>query len=195
MKIIAIDPGISGAIAVVEQGANNGWSAQVWDMPVRTVSTARRRNKKGLMQNYEKKGVDARELQHVLREAENAFGTQLSAVLVERVGGIFRQDKAQKSPQPISSTFRFGEGAGVVRATVELTLPVEITMVQPTVWKRACGLIGKEKDASRLLVLDMVTKRYLPKILEAELRRKKDVDRADALLLALHQHLDQTKKG
>ncbi len=55
----------------------------------------------------------------------------------------------------------------------------EPNMIRPGKWKKRWGLINMPKDASRLAVLKMY-----PHLLP-ELKRKKDVDRADALLIAI----------
>ena len=54
-------------------------------------------------------------------------------------------------------------------------------MVSPGVWKRQMHLITEDKDAARLLVLELFP------ILAKALTYKKDVDRADAVLIALYK--------
>lgn len=53
----------------------------------------------------------------------------------------------------------------------------DVDQVRPTVWKRALGL-GKDKEASRLKAMQLFP--------SADLRRKKDQGRAEALLLAVY---------
>jgi len=60
--------------------------------------------------------------------------------------------------------------------TVKL-MGIEPNMIQPAKWKRKYGLINMPKDMSRLVVLKMYPG------LEPQLKRKKDVDRAEALLI------------
>jgi len=55
----------------------------------------------------------------------------------------------------------------------------EPRMVRPTQWKKKFGLINMPKDMSRLAVLKMY-----PDLLP-QLKRKKDVDRAEALMIAV----------
>jgi len=73
--------------------------------------------------------------------------------------------------------FTFGRCLGVIEAIL-LMLEIEIVWVTPTQWKSKYGLARKEKDVARTVALQMY-----PQI-SAELKRKKDVDRAEAILIA-----------
>ena len=78
--------------------------------------------------------------------------------------------------QGTRSTFTTGYGMGLwigILATLELPY----TSVRPGVWKRSLAL-GKDKEASRLRAIQLFP--------GAELRRKKDHGRAEALLLAYY---------
>ena len=85
-------------------------------------------------------------------------------------------EQAQAMPkQGVSSTFKTGYGYGVIIGVLaSLGIPYET--VTPSVWKRAMGLQGKDKDASRSLA-----RCYWP---DAPLSRVKDHGRAEALLIA-----------
>lgn len=65
---------------------------------------------------------------------------------------------------------------GVVATAMTLDCPVEI--VSPLKWKRALGLIGKDKEASRAKALKLYP------TLADMLKRKMDHNRAEAVLLA-----------
>lgn len=79
--------------------------------------------------------------------------------------------------QGSSSTFRFGESFGVIRGVLG-GLGIQFIEVRPDRWKRYLGLTGKEKDEARILAI----KRH-PEA-APYLQRKKDIGRADALLIA-----------
>lgn len=66
---------------------------------------------------------------------------------------------------------------GRIEAVLEL-LRVQVHAVPPRVWQRALGLAGKDKDASLALA------RQLFPSAETYLKRKKDHNRGEALLLA-----------
>ena len=76
--------------------------------------------------------------------------------------------------QGVSSTWTTGYGFGVwLGVLAALALPH--TRVRPAIWKRAMGL-GKDKEQARLRAIQLFP--------SADLRRKKDHGRAEALLLA-----------
>lgn len=80
--------------------------------------------------------------------------------------------------QGVSSTFKFGMSYGVMLGF--FGRHHRITHVAPTEWKSTFRLNGKDKDAARALAIELWPA-------QAELfRRKKDIGRADAALIALH---------
>lgn len=85
-------------------------------------------------------------------------------------------EKQQAMPkQGVSSTFTTGFGYGqLIGILAALRIPYH--EVSPAVWKRAMGLQGKDKSASRALARSLFP--------TAELHRVKDHGRAEALLIA-----------
>ena len=78
--------------------------------------------------------------------------------------------------QGLSSTFKFGMGVGIIHGVAgALRLPV--TLVSPPQWKQFHSLYGPNKEASRALAI-----RKWPEH-NHRLDRKKDADRAEALLM------------
>ena len=77
--------------------------------------------------------------------------------------------------QGLSSTFKFGMGVGIIHG-VAGALRLPLTLVTPTQWK-AFHSLGKEKEAARALAV-----RKWPQH-NHRLDRKKDADRAEALLI------------
>lgn len=75
------------------------------------------------------------------------------------------------------ASFKLGMNTGIVVGVVG-SLRHPLVRIRPVDWKRANGLIGKEKDASRHLA------RELWPHMQDHLKRKLDVDRADAMLIA-----------
>lgn len=85
-------------------------------------------------------------------------------------------EQAQAMPrQGVSSTFKTGYGYGVIIGVLAAT-GIPYRTVTPAVWKRAMGLQGKDKEASRALARSLWP--------TAPLGRVKDHGRAEALLLA-----------
>jgi len=114
--------------------------------------------------------VDPLVLSEKLRELMGQHpGAYVFAVL-EQVSGM--------RGQGVSSTFRFGQADGVVRGVLG-ALGIGSIEVHPQVWKRYLRLTGMDKDAARTYVIER-----FPELAE-QLKRKKDVGRADALLIGL----------
>ena len=154
--IIGIDPGQTGALAVLSGGG--AYLDLVFDMPVTT-----RLSGKG-------KEVNAYLLADFLLEMKQQGTEELKAV-VERVHAMPGQGS--------TSMFNFGRSLGVIEGVLSgLNIPVQ--WVTPQAWKKKFGLIKKEKDAARALVLSMYPER------SDLFSRKKDGGRADATLIGLY---------
>jgi crossover junction endodeoxyribonuclease RuvC len=152
--IISIDPGVSGAIAVLR---DDGDLIDVIDMP----TSAKTRGKGN--------EVNAVLLGDYLRSVILNSG-EIVRVAIEAVGAM--------PGQGVTSMFGFGRSLGVVEGVAAaFSLPVEY--VTPQRWKKLHGLTGKDKDASRTLVLQKYPN-------HSDLfSRKKDNGRADAVLIGL----------
>jgi len=92
-----------------------------------------------------------------------------------RLCGI--EDVHSMPKQGVASSFKFGRSLGVVEGVIGALL-IPYQMVRPQEWKKHYGLIRKEKDESRRTALKLY-----PTYAE-ELKRKKDIGRAEALLIA-----------
>jgi crossover junction endodeoxyribonuclease RuvC len=149
--IVGIDPGLTGAIAVL----SGTRIEHVSDMPTCSAGVASR---------LKARMVDAHALAQILRL--NAMDAD--RVVIERVSAM--------PGQGVSGMFSLGHSAGAV-AGVCGALGLTVVYVQPATWKRAFGLLGKEKTASAAKALDLFGCQDL-------LRRKKDHGRADAMLIA-----------
>ena len=148
---IGIDPGLTGAIAVIADGE----LFDVIDMP--TVG----RGKAG------RQTVNSAALASHLRECLSSHpGASVQAVV---------EDVAARPKQGVSGVFRFGHSCGSV-AGVLGAMRIPVDYVAPTRWKRAFGLLGADKDASRGKASDLYP--------GAPISLKKHHGRADAILLA-----------
>ena len=143
--IVGIDPGITGAVAVL---TDSGEFVAVHDMP--TMKLGDKKNQ-----------VHAPSLAKMLRFIEPRM------VVLESVHAM--------PGQGVTSMFNFGMGYGAIKGVLA-GIGVPYKDATPQKWKKACGLIGKDKDAARLLAIELWP--------EASLSRKKDCGRADALLIA-----------
>lgn len=157
-----IDPGISGAIATLIDGE----PGPIIDMPT-----------------YECKDqseVDARALARFMREVMAQHPGAYVSACIERVRAMpaGRNADGSQRKQGGQTMFVFGDNYGKPKATLEI-LGIPYERAEPMSWKRHYGLIGQGKDEGRLLAI-----RRFPGM-AAQLKRKKDNGRADALLIAL----------
>lgn len=114
--------------------------------------------------------VDAATLANNLKAMLAAHSGAYVIAVLEQVNALPKQGSA--------SGFRFGQSDGILRGVLG-ALGIGIVEVAPVRWKKYMGLIGCDKDAARTKMIQQ-----FPQI-APDLQRKKDVGRADALLLAL----------
>ena len=106
--------------------------------------------------------LDAAALAHAIRDMK------VQHVVVENVHSMPKQG--------LSSTFKFGMGVGIIHG-VAGALRLPLTLVAPSQWKAFHGLISKDKEGSRALAVHKWPEH------NPHLDRKKDADRAEALLI------------
>jgi crossover junction endodeoxyribonuclease RuvC len=153
MIIIGIDPGISGAISILE----NKKILEVYDTPTMIDGKKNKRQ------------INSAQVTNIIKERLKD-GKEI-AVVVEHVNAM--------PGQGVTSMFNFGQSFGVIKGIcAALSLP--IYFVRPTKWKKHFNLIKTNKDASRTKVIEAY-----PGISD-KLHRKKDSNRADAILIALY---------
>jgi hypothetical protein len=114
----------------------------------------------------QEKMVDTKQLYQIIKKCPH----EIESINIEVVHSM--------PAQGVSSTWKFA-GAFYSMLAIVNQFDYQVKMILPTQWKKKFGLINMPKDASRLVVLKMYP-HLLPK-----LKRKKDVDRAEALLIAV----------
>ena len=132
MKIIGIDPGLSGAIAVLE----NNKVLNIFDIPVMTEG---KKNKRQL---------NSALLVNLLKENINKEEEEV-AVVVEQVNAM--------PGQGVTSMFNFGQTFGAIKG-ICAALELPIYFVRPSKWKKHFELINSSKDSSRTKVIEMYPK-------------------------------------
>ena len=153
MIIIGIDPGINGAISIIE----NKKIIEVYDTPTMIDGKKNKRQ------------INGAQVTNIFKERLN--GEKEVVVVVEHVNAM--------PGQGVTSMFNFGQSFGVIKGIcAALNLP--IYFVRPDKWKKHFNLIKTNKDASRTKVIEVY-----PEI-SSKLHRKKDSNRADAILIALY---------
>ena len=128
MKIIGIDPGLSGAIAVLEDKKVLG----IYEMPVMAEG---KKNKRQL---------NSAQLVDIIKN--NIIKSEEIAVVVEQVNAM--------PGQGVTSMFNFGQTFGAIKG-VCAALELPIFFVRPSKWKKYFDLINSSKDSSRTKVIEM----------------------------------------
>tara|TARA_B110000881_G_C18098141_1_gene281482 strand:- start:16 stop:510 length:495 start_codon:yes stop_codon:yes gene_type:complete len=128
MKIIGIDPGLTGAIAVL----NNNKIEEIFDMPVMAEG---KKNKRQL-----NSAQLVKLLQNIIKGNEDII------VAVEQVNAM--------PGQGVTSMFNFGQTFGAIKG-ICAALQLPIFFVRPAKWKKHFELINSSKDASRTKTIEM----------------------------------------
>ena len=128
MRIFGIDPGLSGAIAVLENEA----VIDIIDLPVMSEG---KKNKRQLN--------SAQLAQYMSKNVENLNKT---SVVVEQVNAM--------PGQGVTSMFNFGQTFGAIKG-ISATLKLPIYFVRPSKWKKHFDLINSSKDASRTKAIEI----------------------------------------
>ena len=128
MRIIGIDPGLSGAIAILED-------KKVLDLFEMPVMAEGKKNKKQL---------NSAQLVNILKN--NVENENETAIVVEQVNAM--------PGQGVTSMFNFGQTFGAIKG-VCAALKLPIFFVRPSKWKKYFELINSSKDSSRTKVIEM----------------------------------------
>ena len=99
----------------------------------------------------------------------NKFPKKDIIVVIEQVSAM--------PGQGVTSMFNFGQSFGVLKGICS-AMQLSMYFVRPAKWKKYFGLIKTEKDASRTKVIEIFP------YISSQLSRKKDSNKADAILIA-----------
>ncbi len=83
--------------------------------------------------------------------------------------------------QGVTSMFNFGQSFGVLKGICS-AMQLSMHFIRPAKWKKYFGLIKTEKDASRTKVIEIFP------YISSQLSRKKDSNKADAILISSFFH-------
>lgn len=126
MKILGIDPGLSGGAAIYAPPFSLELRWQIIDLPT-VGELSQRRILAPALRDWI--------MQHA---PDHAFVEQVSAM----------------PKQGVSSGFRFGRAAGAIDAVIACC-GVPVTYIAPQRWKKFHGLKGSDKEASRARALQL----------------------------------------
>jgi crossover junction endodeoxyribonuclease RuvC len=127
MRVLGVDPGVSGGLAVVEI-ADGAAPVLVECIDIPVVGTGA------------KERVDVAAIRNFIDRHQPIRA---------------RIERAQAMPkQGASSGFKYGRAVGAIEATVALcSIPMEI--IEPSAWKRFWKLPGKDKESGRQRALQL----------------------------------------
>ena len=116
-----------------------------------------------------KKQINGPQIYNEISKRISEIGKKNVIVVIEQVSAM--------PGQGVTSMFNFGQSFGVLKGICS-AMQLSMQFVRPTKWKKYFGLIKAEKDASRTKVIEIFP------YISSELSRKKDSNKADAILIA-----------
>ena len=128
MLVIGIDPGLSGAIAILEDKK----VLNILDMPVMAEGKKNKRQ------------INSAQLVNIIKK--NIYKTDEISVVVEQVNAM--------PGQGVTSMFNFGQPFGAIKG-VCAALELPTFFIRPSKWKKHFELINSSKDASRTKAIEM----------------------------------------
>ena len=157
MRIIGIDPGLSGGIAVLDDLK----IYDIFDMPIMSEGKKNKNQVNG-SQDYNE----------IIKRIKQFEKNQIR-VVIEHVSAM--------PGQGVTSMFNFGQSFGILKG-ICTAMQLPMYFVRPAKWKKYFNLFNSEKDASRTRAIEIFP------YFSSQLSRKKDSNKADAILIASFYH-------
>ena len=120
-----------------------------------------------------KRQVNGSQIYNEISKRINKFEKQNIRVVIEQVSAM--------PGQGVTSMFNFGQSFGILKGICS-AMQLPMYFVRPAKWKKYFGLINSEKDASRTRAIEMFP------YFSSQLSKKKDTNKADAILIASFYH-------
>ncbi len=114
-------------------------------------------------------------------------GAQIYNEILKRIDGSEKQTRViieQVSAMPgqgVTSMFNFGQSYGILKGICS-AMQLPMFFVRPAKWKKYFNLINSQKDASRTRAIEIFP------YFSSQLSKKKDSNKADAILIASFYH-------
>ena len=106
----------------------------------------------------------------------NEISTKIIGIEKQNLRVIIEQVSAMPG-QGVTSMFNFGQSFGILKGICS-AMQLPMYFVRPAKWKKYFSLIKSEKDASRTKAIEMFP------YFSSQLSKKKDSNKADAILIA-----------
>ena len=120
-----------------------------------------------------KRQVNGSQIYNEISKRINKSEKQNTRVIIEQVSAM--------PGQGVTSMFNFGQSFGILKG-ICAAMQLPMYFVRPAKWKKYFGLINSEKDASRTRAIEMFP------YFSSQLSKKKDSNKADAILIASFYH-------
>ena len=116
-----------------------------------------------------KKQVNGSQIVNEILEKIKELDKREIKVVIEQVSAM--------PGQGVTSMFNFGQSFGILKGICS-SMQLPMYFVRPAKWKKYFNLINSEKDASRTRAIEIFP------YFSSQLSRKKDSNKADAILIA-----------
>ena len=140
---------------------DNGKILDVIEMPIMTDG------------KKNKKQVNGSQVYNEITKRIEQFEKNQIRVVIEHVSAM--------PGQGVTSMFNFGQSFGILKG-ICTAMQLPMYFVRPTKWKKYFNLLNSEKDASRTRAIEIFP------YFSSQLSRKKDSNKADAILIASFYH-------
>ena len=120
-----------------------------------------------------KKQVNGSQVYNEISKRIKQFEKNQIRVVIEHVSAM--------PGQGVTSMFNFGQSFGILKG-ICTAMQLPMYFVRPTKWKKYFNLLNSEKDASRTRAIEIFP------YFSSQLSRKKDSNKADAILIASFHH-------
>ena len=140
---------------------DNGKILDVIEMPIMTDG------------KKNKKQVNGSQVYNEISRRIKQFEKNQIRVVIEHVSAM--------PGQGVTSMFNFGQSFGILKG-ICTAMQLPMYFVRPAKWKKYFNLLNSEKDASRTRAIEIFP------YFSSQLSRKKDSNKADAILIASFYH-------
>ena len=120
-----------------------------------------------------KRQVNGAQIYNEISEKINKIEKKNVRVVIEQVSAM--------PGQGVTSMFNFGQSFGILKGICS-AMQLSMFFVRPAKWKKYFNLINSEKDASRTRAIEIFP------YFSSNLSKKKDSNKADAILIASYFH-------
>ena len=116
-----------------------------------------------------KRQVNGSQIYNEISKRVKNFDKQNVRVIIEQVSAMPGQE--------VTSMFNFGQSYGILKVICS-AMQLPMYFVRPAKWKKYFNLLNSEKDASRTKAIEIFP------YFSSQLSKKKDSNKADAILIA-----------